>query len=91
MHAQHRRKQRPVADALGNTQRPAGPPRGSAQLLLREQVPECYPEGHPGLGQQSHGLRFGVPGGDAGFQPGDQRPQFAGRVGGTPALAGNVG
>ena len=71
--------------------RPAGPPGGGGQLFLRQQVAERDPEGDPGLGQQPHGFGFGVPGGDAGFQPGDERPQLADRIGGPPAMAGDVG
>lgn len=43
------------------------------------------------MGQQTHHLRFGMPGGDAGFQPDDQRPQLADRFAGLTAVAGDVG
>lgn len=91
VHAQYGREQFPVAEVPSDAQRPAGPPGGGGQLFLRKQVAERDPEGHPGLGQQPHGFKFGVPGGDAGFQPGDQWPQLADRIGGPPAMASDVG
>ena len=80
-----------VAEVPGDAQRPAGPPGGGGQPLLGQQVPQRHPEGDAGLSQQAHRLWFGMPGRDAGFQPGDQRPQLADRFGGPAAVAGNVG
>ena len=56
-----------------------------------QQMHKPDPEGHAGLRQQPHRLMFGIPGGEAGFQPGDQRPQLADGICGPPAVAGDVG
>jgi hypothetical protein len=74
VHPQHQAEQRPVAEVPGDAQRPAGPARGGGQLFIGQQVPQRDAERHPRPGQQAHNLRLGIPGRDAGFQPGDQRP-----------------
>ena len=84
VHSQHGRQQVPIAKVPCDTQGPAGPPGGGSQPFLGQQIPERDPERHTGLGQQPHRLSFGMPGGDAGSQPGDQRPQLADRIGGRP-------
>jgi hypothetical protein len=91
VHAQHGREEGVVTEVPGEAQRPAGPAGGGGHLLLRQQVPERNSEGHTGLHQESHGLGFGVPAGNARLQPGDQRPQFADRLRGMPSVAGYVG
>ena len=91
VHSQHGRQQVPIAKAPYDTQGPAGPPGGGSQPFLGQQMPKLDPEGHAGLGQQPHRLSFGMPGGDAGSQPGDQRPQLADRIGSPPGVAGDVG
>jgi hypothetical protein len=68
-------EQRPVPEVPGDAQRPSSPEHSDGQPLIGQQVSQRDPERHPRLGQQAHRLWFGVAGRDAGFQPGDQRPQ----------------
>ena len=91
VHAQHGREQGAVTEVPREAQRPASPTGGGSHLFFRQQVPERDSEGHAGLGQQPHGLGFGVPAGNASLQPGYQRPQLAGRLRGAPSVAGYVG
>ena len=91
VHPQHQPEQRPVPQMPGDAHRPPGPARGGGQPLIGQQVPQRDPERHPRLGQQAHRLWFGVPGRDAGFQPGDQRPQLADRLSGPAAVPGDPG
>ena len=43
--------------------------RWPASCSSGQQMHKRDPEGHAGLREQPHRLRFGIPGGEAGFQP----------------------
>ncbi|MFI0218243.1 hypothetical protein [Streptomyces lydicus] len=61
------------------------------QSSLGEHVDQGDAEAHAGSREQVQDVAFGVAVLDAGFEPGNERPQFGDGLGGVAGLAGDLG
>lgn len=91
MHWQHVGEQLLIADAFGDAQRFAGPARSGSELLVGQEMAKGNAERGTGLREEDEYLTLGMTGGDARFQPRDERPQLVDRLGRPAAVAGDLG